>query len=1172
MSRSLKVAPEYIETVKLAVKRSGFPSQSTLATDLGMARATVTKFLNGQPIDYFNFVEICEKLGLYWPDVAKLDRPTILVEPVASHSQPDWGEAPDVSVFFGRNEELTKLTKWIIDDRCRLIALLGMGGIGKTALSVKLAQEIQAKFEFVIWRSLRNAPPVQEILAVLIRFLSKQEETDLPERVDSQISQLIEYLRQHRCLVVLDNAESILLEGDRVGYYREGYEGYGELIRRLGESSHQSCLVLTSREKPRELAVLEGATLPIRSLQLKGLQDKEGLSILEAKGFSISSSSEQWKDLINRCGGNPLALKIVANTIQELYEGDLDAFLAQESIAFAGISVLLDEQFKRLSNLEQGIMYWLAIEREPVDTQELQDQIMPPVLRSQLITALKSLVQRSVIESVSSRFTLQPVVMEYMTDQLVENVWQQIKIDKIELFNSHALIKATAKDYIRDIQIRLILKEVADRLLVEYGGKLWLEKELKKILDKLRKINNISGYAAGNIINLLSQIKADLTNYDFSSLNVYQAYLQGINLHGVNLANSELKNCVFTECLGSISSVVFHRKEKLLATADADHYIRLWQVPDGKQIRTFRGHTNWVRSVDFSPDDQNLYLASGSEDKTVKVWNVNTGQCVKTFIGHQERVRSVKYRLDGKILASGSEDKTVRLWDINTGECLKTLKGHTDSIWSVAFSPDGKTLVSGSDDQTIKLWNFRTGECFKTLEEPSNWVRSVAFSPDGKILASGSNNQKVKLWDVETGKCITTLEKHTSRVWSVAFSPDGKILASGSDDQTVNIWDVCTYKCLQTLHGHTSRIRSVAFSPDGKILASGSEDQTLMLWDVSKGECLRTLKGYTSRVWSVTFSPEAKTLISGGDDRTVKLWDIDTGKCLKTLHGHSNWVRSVAFSPDGKIVASASDDRTVRLWDIRNGECLKIMQGHSNWVWSVAFSPDGKIVASASDDLTIRLWDIYTGECLKIMQGHSNWVWSAAFSPDGQTLVSGSADETAKLWDVYTGECIQTFEGHKNRVRSVAFSPKGNSVASGSDDETVKLWDVGTGECIKTFKGHKSRVRSLNFSPDGQIIASGSEDKVVKLWDIPNGKEIKDLKGHKHWVLSVAFSRNGTLLASGSEDETIKIWDVKTGDCLKILKTPRPYEGMKITGVTGLTDAQKATLKALGAVEKEESV
>jgi WD40 repeat protein len=107
------------------------------------------------------------------------------------------------------------------------------------------------------------------------------------------------------------------------------------------------------------------------------------------------------------------------------------------------------------------------------------------------------------------------------------------------------------------------------------------------------------------------------------------------------------------------------------------------------------------------------------------------------------------------------------------------------------------------------------------------------------------------------------------------------------------------------------------------------------------------------------------------------------------------------------------------------------------------------------------------------------------------------------------------------------------------------------------------------FSPDGTRLVSGSHDRTVRLWDVRTGECLKVLQGHDNWVWSVAFSLDGHSIASASQDETIKLWDAKTGDCLKTLPVPKPYEGMNITGVKGLTDAQKATLKALGAVELE---
>jgi len=675
------------------------------------------------------------------------------------------------------------------------------------------------------------------------------------------------------------------------------------------------------------------------------------------------------------------------------------------------------------------------------------------------------------------------------------------------------------------------------------------------------------GYVGGNAATLLVKVdKAVLEGRDLSRAVILGADFTKASLLRVNFAKANLSDSVFTKILGRVCSVAFSPNGQLLATGSDDGVVTLREAVSGRELLTLEGHTDWVNSVAFSPKGKTL--ASGSSDQTVRLWNISTGKCLKILQGHSSFVYSVAFSPDGERLASSSGDQTIRLWNVYTGECLTTLQGHNGFVRLVAFSPDGERLASGSEDTTIRLWDIHTGECFTTLHGHSRSVRSVAFSLDGERLASGSEDTTIRLWDIRTGECLTTLHEHNNCVASVAFSPDGATLASGSDDQTIKLWDIHTGECLTTLHGHNNWVASVAFSPDGASLASGSGDQTIRLWDIHTGECLKTWQGYTYLVNSVTFNPEGKTLASGTGDQTVRLWDIRTGECLTTLHGHNNWVHSVAFSPDGERLASGSEDTTIRLWDIHTGECLKTLHGHKTWVHSVAFSSDGERLASGSSDQTIRLWDVYTGECLKTLQGHSRSVRSVAFDPDGKTLASGSEDTTIRLWDMYTGECLKTLQGHSRSVRSVAFSPDGEKLASGNEDTTIRLWDIHTGECLTTLQGHSGFVRSVAFSPDGKTLASGSSDKTVRLWDIRTGKCLKILQGHTYWIRSVAFSPDGKTLASGNRDSTIKLWDVKMGECIKTMRHERPYEGINITGVTGLTEAEKATLKALGAIER----
>lgn len=118
-------------------------------------------------------------------------------------SSVDWGEAINVCSFHGGVEEIEILTKWMIQDRCRLIAIVGMGGIGKSALAIKVAQLVQGKFEFVIWQSLCNARTLDTLLSEVVFFLSNGQ------NIEAKAERLLYCLRTHRCLVILDNQQTI---------------------------------------------------------------------------------------------------------------------------------------------------------------------------------------------------------------------------------------------------------------------------------------------------------------------------------------------------------------------------------------------------------------------------------------------------------------------------------------------------------------------------------------------------------------------------------------------------------------------------------------------------------------------------------------------------------------------------------------------------------------------------------------------------------------------------------------------------------------------------------------------------------------------------------------------------------------------------------------------------
>jgi WD40 repeat protein/DNA-binding SARP family transcriptional activator len=1141
----------------------------------------------------------------------------------------DWGEAPANSYFYGREAELAQLKQWLVGERCRLVTVLALGGMGKSTLVTRAARALTDEFAFVFWRSLLNAPPLNEILRDLLRFLSHQQLGQLPESLSEQSTLLFQSLRQHRCLLVLDNVESIL-EAGQAGQYRVGYEGYGQLIERMAQSEHQSCLVLTSRERPRGIEQLEEDLLWVRTLLLSGLAPDAGGALLKTRGLTTDAALVE--AVVQRYSGNPLALKLVARTIQELFDGNIVTFLSDETLIFDDIRSMLDQQFARLTPLEREILLWLAIEREAISLQTLVQNLVHPPARRDLLESLQALQRRSLLEKTNAGFALQNVVTEYLTDYLVDQVCKEIADDRmtrwqgdkmtvsfnhhvtLSYLNRHALLKAQAKEYVRESQVRLVLAPIAKRLVATLGQARLLLR-VRELLNLLRAEAPLTpGYSAGNLLNLLLHIEADLNGYDFSHLAVWQASLRGRNITDIDFTGADLTGSTFSDTFGVIGAVAYSPNGQwlLAATTDGelrlwqadtmqpvriipgharpintvvfdahgdrfasggnDFTIRLWETATGRPLQTLHGHNGWVRSIAFSPDGQTL--ASASSDQSICLWHLASGEIRHRLLAHRGHVRAVAFHPAGKLLASGGADHTVRLWNPESGQLLDTRHAHTAAVMAIAFSPDGQMLASSGADQTICLWNLQTRH-HQILTGHTSDIRCLAFSPDGQILASSSADYTVRLWDLPPrthGRIRHPLHGHTRGVNSIAFHPDGETLVSGSDDHTIRFWNVQSGQARNTLHGHTGWMRTVSFSPDGALLASGSDDALVRLWDVERGQVRHTLHGHHHWIWSMAFSPRGDLLATGGADHLFCLWNVQNGRNEQILPHHTSTVRSLAFSPDGVMLATGCADHLVRLWDAQRGQLLYTLAGHSGWVQAIAFSPDGALLASASNDHTVRLWNVRSqrneAQLFSVLNGHTAPVMVVAFSPDGALVASAGEDRIIYVWDAQTGAVYSLLHGHEKEVNAIVFSPDGSLLASGSSDHTVRLWDVQRRQTRYLLSGHTAWIRTLAFSPDGQTLVSGSADNTIHLWDTQLGTLRHVLRGHEHWVWSIAFRVQGDLLASGSVDATIRLWDIQTGLCKATLRPRAPYAGMKISGVTGISYAQKAALRALGAVEE----
>jgi chromosome segregation and condensation protein ScpB len=458
------------------------------------------------------------------------------------------GELPKLLEFYGREEQLRQLEKWILTDRNRVVAIIGIGGVGKKSLAHKFIEEIQKMlpcadtmnlsnsastntFTNIIWRSLRHAPPIQELLSDLISEIGDKAIAPV-KNIDRGISQLISLLRSQRCLLILDDWE-VLLDSGRTGIYQKEYSDYGELLRQLGTNDHQSSCIVISREMPIEIVEKERLTAPIyRVLRLKGLCMQAASQLLIARGFA--ANTQQLSDLVQHYQGHPFALQIVANIVREQFNGNIADFLKLSTLVIDdALSQLLDEQCQSLAKAELEIIYWLAIASRPVTQQQLSNWLCAENPHSSTINALESLRRRSLLQVVDpsdivvmerstddleitsqNHYTLEPVVRKYISNRFIQEFCQNMndliaakQLSQAGLVSSHLLVQMDSPEEFQAIQRHLFLERIMAHLAREWVSQDILKSHYQGILELFAKSTiMVKGYGSDNLAILMDFI------------------------------------------------------------------------------------------------------------------------------------------------------------------------------------------------------------------------------------------------------------------------------------------------------------------------------------------------------------------------------------------------------------------------------------------------------------------------------------------------------------------------------------------------------------------------------------------------------------------------------------------------------------------------------------------
>jgi hypothetical protein len=367
---------------------------------------------------YFAAFDLTPEPGDYEPPIrqAKTDR-------ALQNTAVSWELAPDVAGFCGRTAELETLRQWILTDRSRFITLFGMGGIGKTWLAAKLAEQVQPHFQSLVWRHLEPIahPPLPfgDFLDDLIRDLSPH--SLIPDSINGKIRQVMKCLEGKSHLLVLDNVESILEEYQSPATSETSdaepqnpdWEAYRKFLQHLAQGRHQSCVVLTSRIEPNLIYFLGGNNSHIRSLSLPGLPVADIREMLGVQG-TFQVAPEDWDRLADCYDGNPKILNIVAATVLRLFNRNFTEFFRQNTLIFDEIGELLEEQLNVLSDPARTAIALLAAEKAPLSLSELRSHVSSSIARKNLVGMLTSLKARSLVNLTETHVCLNPLLGNYL--------------------------------------------------------------------------------------------------------------------------------------------------------------------------------------------------------------------------------------------------------------------------------------------------------------------------------------------------------------------------------------------------------------------------------------------------------------------------------------------------------------------------------------------------------------------------------------------------------------------------------------------------------------------------------------------------------------------------------------------------------------------------------------
>lgn len=575
-----------------------------------------------------------------------------------------------------------------------------------------------------------------------------------------------------------------------------------------------------------------------------------------------------------------------------------------------------------------------------------------------------------------------------------------------------------------------------------------------------------------------------------------------------------LKMTLFKNDFGITSLCVIDESQVVAGTQNG--MLRFWNLKDGTVRHTQRAHDGLISSVVVTPDRK--WLVSGGVDGIVRVWDLVSGERIAESSEHAGGIESVALSDDGSMGVSGYYNEPIRVWRLPDVSVQFHLVGHAGGVNALLLCCDGNRLFSGSTDGRIIAWDLNSRREEFTLTGDKSSVNSLAMTSGGDLV-SGSGDGRVSVWSTGNRSFRFSVQAHDGGVNAVAMTDDG-LAVSGGLDNKVRVWDLESRMERYVFRGHCARVNAVGLLPNSRTIVSGSLDGTLKVWDLeSKGIGAGTTSQHTKRITALSIVAKHHKVVSASNDGEVRLWCSQTGRLEKVLEGCRSGVHTITSVDEG-LVAFGCDDGVIQLFHIE--ECrLTPLCRHSSRVTGTKFSSDGRVLASASRDGTLRLWDPINATQLDEISLNRGWI-NYLEVLDGLEIVAAGDRISPILW-LPNGRNLELF-GHSDRVTSMSRVGIGGElhIVTGSRDGEVIVWSPKSGEIVVRWSEGIEVTAIEGFGENYCLV--GTRSGRVSLREIPTARNLWTVQGHGDRVNGIKVRFKDLVALSISSDYTAKAW------------------------------------------------